>query len=228
MSHTIDEIQNLINNIMQPKDTFQFNCTMCGKCCRKREEPILITGLDLFRIAKTLNMTTMQVIEKHTDRYIGAQSHVPILTLKERLDGSCSLLRKGHCMVHSNKPVVCALYPLGRMYNSITDEFQYFQQITPCNTGAKTWTLQEWLNEFKISELDEESRAWNKLLMGPTMVTSQIDKDKLPDEMMAVIANAFYFNYDITKPYLEQAQLNMAQLKVLFKIIFNKEIDYNI
>ena len=231
MSYSIENIKEFQNNMLKSTDTFQFDCKMCGDCCRKRTEPILLTGLDIFRISRALGMDPKQVIEEKTIGYIGDQSHVPVLTLKERLDGSCSLLRKGRCMVHNQKPVVCALFPLGRMYNAITHEIQYFKNPYSCMTGSKggkTWTLQEWLDELNISSLDEESMAWNKMIMGVTSVTCQIDKEKLPDEMIAIVGSCFYLNYDLTKPYVEQVNMNMAILQRVFKEKFQRKIEYTI
>lgn len=231
MSYLLDDFEKFQSNILKPTDTFQFDCKMCGSCCRKRQEPILMTGLDIFRIAQALGIPPKQVIEEKTEGYIGDQSHVPVLVLKERLDGSCSLMRKGKCMVHNNKPVVCALFPLGRMYNTITHEIQYFKNPHSCMTGCKggkTWTLQEWLDEFNIGNLNEESMAWNKLITGVVTVTSKIDKDKIPDEMVAAIGSCFYLNYDITKPYVEQVKMNMYFLQKIFKVRFRMEINFNL
>lgn len=231
MSYSFDDLQEFQSNILKPTDTFQFDCKMCGSCCRKRQEPILMTGLDIFRIAQALCIHPQQVVEKKTTGYLGDQSHVPVLVLKERLDGSCSLLRNGKCMVHTNKPVVCALFPLGRMYNSMTHEIQYFKNHHNCITGdegGKLWTLQEWLNEFNISNLNEESMAWNKMITGVATVTSKIDSNKIPEEMIAAIGSCFYLNYDITKPYVEQVEMNMYFLQKIFETRFHKKIDYNI
>ena len=54
-----EEMKYYLENILKPTDTFSFNCQMCGKCCRKREEPIAMTGLDIFRICKALDKTTL-------------------------------------------------------------------------------------------------------------------------------------------------------------------------
>ena len=195
----------------------------------------MLTGLDLFRVSKALNMTPQEVIEKKTVGYIGDQSHVPVLTLRERLDGSCSLLRKGKCMVQESKPVVCAIYPLGRMYNAMTREINYFRQAYDCQTkqsgsgsGGKTWTLQEWLDAFHIPDLDKASMVWNRMLTGIAQVTCKIPIEQLPDKMIGAVSNCLYTNYKIDEPYIEQAETNMLILKLLFSRWYNLNIDYDI
>ena len=123
-------------NELKGDDTFQFECSMCGSCCRSRSEPIVITGPNLFRIAKTLNISPLEAAQEYMDWTIGVNSHMPVLTLRERLDGSCRLLRNGRCTVHQNKPSVCALFPLGRMYNPEKKRFIYFKNAF-CSRGKK-------------------------------------------------------------------------------------------
>lgn len=231
MSYTADDFNDFMENTLKPTDTFQFDCKMCGACCRKRNEPILMTGYDVFRIAQALEVSNQQVIAERMRSYLGDQSHVPVMVLKERLDGSCSLLRKGKCMVQHNKPVVCALFPLGRMYNAMTQEIQYFKNKHSCMTGCnggKTWTLKEWLEEFHIANIHEESMAWNSMLMGVVEVTSKMDRDKITDEMIAVMGACFYLKYDIKKSYVEQTEENMALLQIIFKEKFGLNIEYNL
>ena len=93
-------------------DTFQFGCNICGSCCRRRQEPIILAGYDLYRIAKHLNQHPYEVAEKHCVFSIGGSTHLPVLTIKERDDGSCSFLRKGRCELHlsKSKPVICGFY----------------------------------------------------------------------------------------------------------------------
>lgn len=52
MSASLNDLHKYLENELKPSDTFEFECSMCGSCCRNRSEPIVVTGADLFRIAK--------------------------------------------------------------------------------------------------------------------------------------------------------------------------------
>lgn len=228
MSFTKEDIETYTKNTLKPSDTFSFLCKMCGKCCRNRKEPILVTGVDVFRIAKELKMPTAQVMLEKTRGYVGDQSKLPVAVLKERLDGSCSLLRNGKCMVQQNKPTVCALYPLGRMYNSQTKEYSYFTQSSYCqgHQGGKEWTLAEWLNEFHIDKQnEEETLAWNKLICGLAMVTHGLP-DKDLDAVMSLMIDCMYIDYDTSKIYQEEVERNMIKLQAGFKELIGKEVKF--
>ena len=212
-------LDEILHNTLHPNDTFEFSCKMCGNCCRKRDEPIMLTGLDVYRIAKATNLAPMEAIMKFCGMYIGADSHLPIIHLRERDDGSCTLLRKGRCMVHTMKPVVCAIHPLGRYFSGEDHKIHYFK-TNPCpqsQEAPQTWTLDEWLDAFGIKELDHMSDVWNHAIMEVANVTCKIDKEKIPTFAYSEILKALYIDYDIEKPYIEQLLVNMEGLSSILE-----------
>ena len=231
MSYSEKDFVTFQKNGLKPEDTFHFECKMCGRCCRNREEPILITGADIYRIAKALGTTMMDVVTNKTVGYIGGTSHIPVLVLKERLDGSCSLLRNGRCMVHRDKPAVCALFPLGRFGDLSDNSFHYFVNPGSCQTGksdGKVWTLQEWLDEFNICESEKLTAAWNRLIGGVTMVTFKMKKEKINGRLLDALLGTLYLDYDTSIPYIEQVESHMGRLKVFFKKELNKSINFDV
>ena len=230
MGFSEKDLETFKKNVLEPKDTFQFECKMCGNCCRKRSEPIIVTGADVYRIARALNMTMTDVVCEKTEWYIGEASHLPVVVLKERLDGSCKLLRKGRCMVHKDKPAVCALFPLGRFYSSEEKEFYYFMNQLTCQSGrkdGKTWTLEEWLNEFNIHETEEMTKAWNRLIGGLAMATHKMNSEEMSNDLLHILLTAMYLGYDTNVPYIEQVERHMTLLKIVLKTRFNKSIKFD-
>lgn len=227
MSITEKDFEAFKANELKPQDTFQFECAMCGNCCRKRSEPILLTGTDIFRAAHALGTSIEETIAKNTEGYIGSGSHVPVIVLKERFDGSCRLLRKGRCMIQAHKPVVCALFPLGRYFDSENQTYHYFMNPHICRNGrkaGKTWTLQEWLDLFEIEETEEMTAAWHRLLSGLARVTHRMDKSKIEGELLNILLSLLYLNYDLDKPYIAQVERNMEIAKELFRVNYHKKL----
>ena len=115
-------------------DTFRFRCTMCGKCCRNRED-ILLNPFDLYRLAKGLGIAPEEVVDKYCDVYIGNSSRFPIVRLNSvGVDKRCPFLEGNRCSVHHVKPTVCALFPLGRYVKcepgnrKLSDKTEYILQ----------------------------------------------------------------------------------------------------
>lgn len=207
------QLQNIRDGALGPEDTFRFTCKTCGQCCRRRESPIIVTGLDVFRLAQKLNISPAEAVESYTEVILGASSHMPITILRERLDGSCVLLRNGRCMVHDHKPVVCAVYPLGRAIDPGNGSIQYFQKKQTCGKeDGRIWTLREWIDEWGLDKLDEECIAWSKMTQDIALFTCKLKKGQVTKQLQNAILDHMVLNYNVSMPYLEQIEENRKKL----------------
>ena len=71
MNLDLDYIQK---NRLGMDDTFEFECRQCGQCCHNRDD-LVLTAYDIFRIARHLSVTPLEVI-KNTVSPISVMSHV--------------------------------------------------------------------------------------------------------------------------------------------------------
>lgn len=168
----------------------------CGKCCMNRED-ILCTPKDVFRISKKLGISTYDFIKKYCDSYLGDTSHMPIVRIVPHdAAGHCPLLENNKCVVHECKPVVCAMYPIGRticidtsVKNSkdmnVKDiEFLFTHPIRCGKT--ETHTVREWLTQFGIRQEDLAERC-NCSVSHIAHIEKGLGKPSL--EMVVIIAN---------------------------------------
>jgi len=98
---------------------FSYACASCGKCCR--DKLIHVGPYEIARLAKNLGITTRELIEHHTT---DAGS-----VLATRDDGTCVFLEGNGCRVHADRPLVCRLYPLGRVVHASGGET--FVEVQP-------------------------------------------------------------------------------------------------
>lgn len=212
----LEYLDNIIENIIEPEDTFEFGCKQCGNCCRNRQEPIMLTGYDLFNIAKATNLSLIEAMVKYTECILGADSRLPVVLLTERYDGSCKLLRKGKCMIQQDKPLVCRLYPLGRFFDG--KQYFYFTQDTCKGEGQKI-KLKDWLDEFNITVYDEASTLWGKLVYGAALYMQKLLKEN--SEKVETFQNsclyAFYCSHDLDLPIEENLKRSINYLKEQYK-----------
>ena len=232
-------LQDIVNNFERMKigldDTFKFECKMCGKCCIHRED-IMLNPKDIYNMAKELNLKTGELVEKYCEAYIGPDSRIPIVRLKPR--GSvhrCPLLKDRKCMVHSSKPTVCAMYPIGRCITLLgntaadiaLDSIQYIFNKPDCkgSEGLEKHTVREWLESFGIPINDEFFLKWQKMAMEMGMVFRKIEK-KVSDQTMEMLWNAafigLYLHYDTEQDFIGQFEENAQKFtELLHSVVEN-------
>jgi Fe-S-cluster containining protein len=87
------------------KSAFSYRCNACSRCCYGKK--IQVNPYELLRLARNLGTTTTDVIARYT--VDGGTA------LATRPDASCVFLGVTGCTVHADRPLVCRLYPLGRI-----------------------------------------------------------------------------------------------------------------
>lgn len=81
-------------------------CQRCTACCRWPGD-VRLEDEEIPRIASFLGMSEQRFIERYTRLRTNRQG----LSLIERPDHSCIMLRDGGCRIHEVKPEQCAGFP---------------------------------------------------------------------------------------------------------------------
>jgi len=230
-----DQRYEIVENLDQYRigidDVFAFKCRECGKCCRDRED-ILLNSRDVYNIATTLNLTHEQVIEKYCEVYIGQESQIPVVRLMPKgPNRNCPLLKGDRCLVHSMKPTVCALFPLGRVVSSEHApedagfsrpyEIEYILNKATCGSLKRKQTVRSWLEMFSISADDQFFIEWNKAVFKIITTVKQYKgrpfvTDKVMEMMWGAIFSALYADYDTSKDFYLQFQDNITKITNVF------------
>jgi len=224
-------LEEIVNNQLALDDTFTFGCNGCGECCRNRED-ILLTPYDMYRVSKCTRIKPVKFFQKYCETYLGPESKIPIVRLlpkkpvnlsyrqREIYKTVCPLLRDGKCIVHKLKPVVCALFPLGRLYSADTarkeQKISYFRKGHSCGSRYKTQTVRQWLKKFNVPEDNDFMKTWGAFMQIASDFMQNTIKE-LPDEQKGTICAELlfilYFNYDTNKEFMPQLESNITQFK---------------
>lgn len=222
MKYILNEFEK---NQLGPDEPFKFHCTMCGKCCIKRED-ILLNPRDMYNLAKELGMTPHEVMNTYCETYIGSDSRLPVVRLKPRGEiRRCPLLKDRKCSVHNAKPTVCALFPIGRgiagekgnIHSLTVKDIRHFFSEPGCGDDSETHTVREWLGEFGLSPEDEFFIKWQKCLFELSMCFCRLEK-KLGADMgpiWSLTGSILYLMYDIEKPFEPQFSAHLGELHKL-------------
>ena len=99
--------------------TFSYACHACSRCCYHKI--IHLNPYEVARLAQNRGICTTEFLS----RYTAANG----TTLKQQDDGACVFLTSQGCGVHSDRPLVCRLYPLGRQVTTKGEE--WFSEAAP-------------------------------------------------------------------------------------------------
>jgi len=211
-------------------DTFAFGCNECGECCRDRED-ILLMPLDLFKIAKHLKTTITDIIDDYCEFYEGQTSKLPVVRIKPtEYRKTCPFCKTGKCIIHAQKPAVCALFPLGRITNGETNELTYFKQEGVCGNQNQTHTVREWLSAFDMIEDEPITIIWNQKISELSELLCGIYKefDFNHDTINSMLFMNLYLRYDLKQDFLPQFKANSDEaLKLIKEIEAMKEAFIN-
>lgn len=213
-------------------DSFKFHCTQCGKCCINRTD-IMLSPMDIFRMAKELKMSHSDFFLRYCSMHIGSNSRMPIIMLRPvGKDDCCPLLKNSKCSVHAVKPAVCGMFPLGRYVAFPKDDFgtrslessevKYLLQPLECGDESETHTVREWLSGFDIALEDKAYLLWNQALSQISVKLQELEKKWNMMTMMDiwfVTRVVMYENYEHDKEFLPQLEFNFAGLKSLLQDI---------
>jgi Fe-S-cluster containining protein len=218
-------LEKIIKNTIGLDEKFRFNCKGCGNCCRNRDD-IMLSPYDLFRACKCLNLSHSEFIEKYCEVYQGKSSKVPVVRLKPKPvyemlflktpisnKTECPLLKDNHCIVHKSKPIVCALYPLGRFWNAETNEINYIMnENVKCNDKSENFTVREWLEKFGVPESDKSLMLWGNIVAEYSKLIENLSHET-QDKIYNAFYNLFYENYKMNKEFVPQFENKIKKFK---------------
>jgi len=231
-------VENIKNNQLGLDDTFAFGCDGCGECCINRED-IVLTPYDMYRVSKCTRTKPVRFFQKYCETYLGSESKIPVVRLlpkkptglsyrqREIIKTVCPLLRDGKCIVHKLKPVVCAIFPLGRCYSAdpTMKKISYFRQGQSCGSWDKTQTVRQWLRKFNVPEDNDFMNTWGAFLQTASNFMQNILKE-LPVEQKRTLCVEFLFildfNYDTNKEFMPQLENNILKFKEIMNAV-NKD-----
>ena len=69
---------------------------------------------------------------------------------------------QGRCAIHSFRPGICRIFPLGRFYEN--RDFQYFLQIHECPANRSKIKVKKWIDTPELQENQKFIRDWHYFL----------------------------------------------------------------
>ncbi len=162
-------------------ESFCFQChpglACFGNCCG--DVNILLTPVDVLRLARRVGMTTGEFLDIHTLIPITKDLHLPVVLLRmgDDPDRRCPFLGEQGCRVYEDRPWACRMYPLGmalppsRAGVSPDPIYFVFEEDFCQGRGQQgTWTVEGWRADQGLDERDALEAGFREIVSHPWFI----------------------------------------------------------
>lgn len=164
-------------------ESFEFTChpgVPCfNSCCA--DVNIVLTPIDVLRLARRLGMNTRDFLEAHTSNPITKDLKIPMVMLKMTAeDGKpCPFVGDEGCTVYEDRPWACRMYPLAMAIpparaGEETEPVFFVFEDDHCKgreqADRKPWTSAKWREDQGLEAQDELEVGFRDLVSHPWFI----------------------------------------------------------
>lgn len=138
-------------------------CIGCSDCCRGMGASIVLDPLDSFRISEGLHVSFEQLLSDSFELGVVDGLILPHLKMAGPKEACTFLTEEGRCSIHSFRPGICRIFPLGRFYEK--NSFQYFLQVHECpKTDKAKVKIKKWIDTPNLKTYETYISDWHYFL----------------------------------------------------------------
>lgn len=166
-------------------------CDGCSDCCHDVGDLVMLTPFDVYEITSYLGVDFDELLDDKIQLREDNKILLPYLKMQDK-NKYCSFLNKeGRCMIHSKRPNICRMFPLGRVYKN--DDFKYFLQIENCpKDNLEDVKVRDWLGIKNYYENKKFILEWHKFIKALTFRLKFMRDEKEIEEVNKIILDNFY------------------------------------
>lgn len=140
------------------------DCEGCSDCCRGMGSSIILDPMDLWWLQRGIHKDFQALLGAgYIELNIVDGMILPDLKMDSARDACPFLDGQGRCSIHSWRPGICRLFPLGRYYEE--NGFKYFIQIHECSRQDRgKIKIKKWLGIPNLKAYEEYILEWHRFL----------------------------------------------------------------
>lgn len=191
------------------------DCQGCSDCCRGMGNSILLDPLDIFQMIQNEGSTFEQLLAGAIELNVVDGIILPNLKMVGEKEQCAFLNEERRCSIHSYRPGICRLFPLGRCYGE--HSFQYFLQTKECSRQNRTKVkVSKWIDTPDIKRNEQFIIDWHYFLKDMEQILRQAD-DAVQKQVNMYLLNAFFITkYDMEQDFYPQFYKRLDGAKEVF------------
>ena len=187
------------------------DCAGCSSCCQGMEDTIVLDPLDIYRMTGGLGKSFGDLLDHAFSLGMVDGLALPRLRVDKEGERCVFLNAQGRCSIHSYRPGICRLFPLGRMYEE--DSFWYFLQVHECKKKNKTKVrVRKWIDTPRPQEYESFLLQWHDFLKETRRLADKPGEEEKRREYALLLLRIFYERpYDTEGDFYEQFARRLSE-----------------
>ena len=193
------------------------DCHGCFDCCRGIGQSILLDPLDIYRLTGNLKVTFEELLADKIELNVVDGLILPNLKMSEVHERCAFLNKEGRCSIHSFRPGICRLFPLGRYYEN--GGFQYFLQIHECKKENRTKVkVKKWIDTPDLKQNETYILNWHNFVIElQEQLMKMTDEDCVKKINLFVLQSFFIEPYDMKNDFYAQFDNRLIKTKTVIE-----------
>lgn len=196
-------------------------CSGCFECCQGMGNSIVLDPYDVCRLTTGLNCRFEDLLADKLDLNVVDGIILPNLKMSTEGDRCVFLNMEGRCGIHSLRPGICRIFPLGRIYEN--GSFQYFLQVHECKKRNRTKVkVKKWIDTPDIARNNTFIIRWHYFLKDLSEKIPALPEAKVKQINMYIL-NAFFVTlYEERRDFYQQFEERMKAAEKALEDIIEK------
>lgn len=138
------------------------DCAGCSSCCRGMGQSIILDPYDIYQLQVATGQGFAQLMQEKIELHVEGGLILPSVRMQDNTDICGFLTGEGRCSIHTYRPGLCRLFPLGRNYDE--NGLRYFLLEDACQKQNRTKIkIKKWLGVEALSRYEKFLVAWHDL-----------------------------------------------------------------
>lgn len=190
------------------------DCRGCSSCCRGVGNTIVLDPYDVYRMDGGIDIAINELFDKHLIMSVIDGLILPSLKMSEDEDKCTFLNNEGRCSIHSVRPGICRLFPLGRIYED--GSFNYFLQVDECKIKNRSKVkISKWLDTPNLPRYEKYINDWHYFIKDTQNELLNYD-DTVRKNMSMYILKTFYLTPYTKDKFYEEFYERLKKTKAMF------------
>ncbi len=180
------------------------DCEGCSACCRGMGSSIVLDPYDIFRLTTELDTTFEQLMAGAIELNVVDGIVLPNIKMTDKDEKCYFLNEEGRCSIHSSRPGICRLFPLGRYYEN--EDFKYILQVNECKKNDRTKIkVKKWIDTPNLAKNKQFILDWHRYLKTMQGRIIECKNDEIIKQIsMSTLVKFYLTPYDSEKDFYEQ------------------------